>query len=118
MKETGLIVLFRFPRADLSEGKLRPALLLSEVPGPYEDWLICMIFSQVHHRIDGFDELIEGGDEDFARSGLKVRSVIRIGRLAVMECGMLEGRVGTINPERLSRIRKRLSEWIGESRER
>jgi len=77
-----------------------------------------MIFSQVHHRIDGFDELIEGGDEDFARSGLKVRSVIRIGRLAVVECGMLEGRVGTINPERLSRIRKRLSEWIGESRER
>ena len=39
MKESGQIVLFRFPRADLSEGKLRPALLLSEVPGPYEDWL-------------------------------------------------------------------------------
>ena len=35
MKEPGQIVLFRFPRADLSDGKLRPALLLSEVPGPY-----------------------------------------------------------------------------------
>jgi mRNA interferase MazF len=43
MKEPGQIALFRFPRANLSEGKLRPALLLSEVPGPYEDWLICMI---------------------------------------------------------------------------
>lgn len=30
MKEPGQIVLFRFPRADWSEGKLRPALLLSE----------------------------------------------------------------------------------------
>ena len=59
VKESGQIVLFRFPRADLSEGKLRPALLLSEVPGAYEDWLICMISSQVHQRIDGFDELIE-----------------------------------------------------------
>ena len=104
MKEPGQVVLFRFPRADLSEGKLRPALLLSEVPGPYEDWLICMISSQVHQRIDGFDELIEEGDEDFARSGLKVTSVIRIGRLAVVEGGLLEGRMGTINPERMIRI--------------
>jgi len=100
MKEPGQIVLFRFPRADLSESKLRPALLLSEVPGPYEDWLICMISSQVHQRIDEFDELIEKDDEGFARSGLKVRSVIRIGRLAIVEGEMLEGRMGTINPER------------------
>jgi len=100
MKEPGQIVLFRFPRADLSESKLRPALLLSEVPSPYEDWLICMISSQVHQRIDGFDELIEKDDEGFARSGLKVRSVIRIGRLAIVEGEMLEGRMGTINPER------------------
>ena len=115
MKEPGQIVLFRFPRADLSEGKLRPALLLSEVPGPYEDWLICMISSQVHQRIDGFDELVEEDDEDFARSGLKVTSVIRIGRLAVVEGEMLEGRMGAISPERMTRIRERLAEWMGDS---
>lgn len=118
MKEPGQIVLFRFPRVDLSEGKLRPALLLSEVPGPYEDWLICMISSQVHQRIDGFDELIEEDDEDYSRSGLKVTSVIRIGRLAVVEGEMLEGRIGTISPERMQRIRRRLVEWIGDSGER
>ena len=115
MKEPGQIVLFRFPRTDLSEGKLRPALLLSEVPGPYEDWLICMISSQVHQRIDGFDELVEENDEDFARSGLKVTSVIRMGRLAVVEGKMLEGRIGTISPARMTRVRKRLAEWIGDS---
>lgn len=115
MKEPGQIVLFRFPRADLSEGKLRPALLLTELPGPYEDWLICMISSQVHQRIDGFDELIQEDDEDFARSGLKGTSVIRIGRLAVVEGEMLEGSIGTISPERMQRIRRRLVEWIGEN---
>ena len=118
MKEPGQIVLFRFPRADLSEGKLRPALLLREVPGRYEDWLICMISPQLHQRIKGFDELVEEDDEDFARSGLKVTSVIRIGRLAVVEGEMLEGRTGTISPERMKRIRKRLAEWIGDSEER
>lgn len=118
MKEPGQIVLFRFPRTDLAEGKLRPALLLSEVPGPYEDWLICMISSQMHQRIDGFDELVEEDDKDFSRSGLKVPSVIRIGRLAVVEGTMLEGKIGTISPERMRRIRRRLAEWIGNSGER
>lgn len=118
MKEPGQIVLFRFPRTDLSEGKLRPALLLSEVPGPYEDWLICMISSQVHQRIDGFDELVKEDDEDFARSGLKVTSVIRIGRLAVVEGVMLEGRIGTISPQRMQRIQRKLADWVGDSRER
>ena len=118
MKEPGQIVLFRFPQADLSEWKLRPALLLSEVPGPYEDWLICMISSQMHQRIDGFDELVEEDDEDFARSGLKVTSVIRIGRLAVVGGEMLEGWIGAISPERMTRIQERLAEWIGDSGER
>jgi hypothetical protein len=40
MKRAGQIVLFRFPRTDLGEGKLRPALLLGRLPGEYDDWLI------------------------------------------------------------------------------
>jgi hypothetical protein len=40
MKRAGQIVLFRFPRTDLVEGKLRPALLLGRLPGEYEDELI------------------------------------------------------------------------------
>jgi len=82
------------------------------VPGPYEDWLICMISSQVHQQIEGFDELIEEDGEGFARSGLKTSSVVRIGRLAVVGGRMLEGRIGTISPERTQRIRRKLAEWI------
>lgn len=47
MKQAGQIVLFRFPQTDLEEGKLRPALLLGKLPGEYDDWLICMISSQI-----------------------------------------------------------------------
>ena len=36
MKETGQIVLLRFPQTDLEEGKLRPALLLGKMPGEYD----------------------------------------------------------------------------------
>jgi mRNA interferase MazF len=102
----------------LSEGKLRPALLLSEVPGPYDDWLICMISSQVRQRVEGFDELIEEDDKDFPHSGLKVTSVIRIGRLAAVEGQILAGSIGTISPERMQRIRRKLAKWIGGSEAR
>jgi mRNA interferase MazF len=112
VKEAGHVVLFRFPQADLAAGKLRPALLLGRVPGPYDDWLICMISSRVQQCIEGFDEIVAEEDDDFARSGLKVTSVIRVGRLAVVEGGMLEGATGTIGPERLRRIRSRLAEWL------
>ncbi|WP_263818377.1 type II toxin-antitoxin system PemK/MazF family toxin [Salinibacter sp.] len=115
MKDPGQIVLFRFPRTDLAEGKLRPALLISEVPGPYDDWLICMISSQLHQQIEGFDELIEEGDSDFQQSGLKKASVVRISRLAVVEGNIFEGRIGKISSDRIQRVRRRIAEWIGGS---
>lgn len=113
MKRPGQIVLFRFPQADLSEGKLRPALLLSQVPGPYNDWLVCMVSYQLRQYIADFDELIGEGDSDFSQSGLKSPSVIRVGRLAVVEDEMLLGSTGEIGSDRLDRIRKRLLDWIG-----
>ncbi len=115
MKQAGQIVLFRFPRADLEEGKLRPALLLGKLPGDYDDWLICMISSQTRHFVQEFDEIVRDNDPDFAESGLKVVSIIRIGRLAVVQGGILLGAIGQIAPERLQRIKGRLAEWLAQS---
>lgn len=115
MKQAGQIVLFRFPQADLEEGKLRPALLLGKLPGAYDDWLICMISSQLRHAVPGFDETIRDNDPDFADSGLKVASVIRIGRLSVVQEDILLGAAGQIAPERLQRIKQRLAQWLAQS---
>ena len=112
MKQPGQIVLFRFPRTDLAEGNLRPALLLGRLPGEYDDWLICMISSQIRHYVSGFDEIVKEDDLDFVDSGLKVSSVIRVGRLAVVEGEILLGAIGQIAPERVQRIKSRLAEWL------
>ena len=114
MKEAGQVVVFRFPQADLEEGKLRPALLLGKLPGNYDDWLICMISSQTRQYIEGFDELVQEDDNDFGESGLKVTSVIRVGRLAVVSGEILIGALGQVSSERLSRIKKHLSDWLAE----
>lgn len=114
MKKVGQIIIFQFPHTDLTEGKLRPALLLAKLPGEYDDWLICMISSQLRHYIAGFDELVRDSDEDFVQSGLKVPSVIRVGRLAVVSGNMLLGAIGEIAPERLIRVKQALSRWLGQ----
>lgn len=115
MSRAGQIVLFRFPQTDLKPGKLRPAVLVSEVPGPYDDWLICMISSQIRQCIEGFDEVIAQDDEDFEQTGLKAPSVVRSGRLAIVEKELLIGSIGRISRARTTRIKQRLVRWLSES---
>jgi mRNA interferase MazF len=103
MKEAGQVVVFRFPQTDLEEGKLRPALLLGKLPGEYDDWLIA-----------GFDEILQESDSDFGESGLKVTSVIRVGRLAVVSGEVLIGAIGQVSSERLSRVKKHLADWLSQ----
>ena len=112
MRSAGDIVLFRFPQTDLADDKLRPALLLGKLPGEYDDWLTCMISSQTRHYLPNFDEIVQEGDSDFAQSGLKLESVIRVGRLAVIEGELLLGEVGKISNERLKRVKSHLADWI------
>ena len=114
MKEAGQVVVFRFPQIDLEEGKLRPSLLLGKLPGNYDDWLICMISSKTRQYVAGFDEIVQENDIDFEESGLKVASVIRVGRLAVVSGEILLGAIGQVSNERLSRVKKKLSDWLSE----
>lgn len=94
MISEGQIVLFKFPQTDQREGKIRPALVLRQLPGKSKDWLICMISSQLHQQLHGLDEVITPEDSDFLQSGLKLPSVIRASRLAVVEWNILFGKLG------------------------
>jgi mRNA interferase MazF len=108
----GQVVLFRFPQTDQTSGKLRPALVIRQLPGQHKDWLVCMISSQIHQRIPDFDEVISPNDPDFPASGLKSPSLLRISRLAVVDGIILLGKLGQIDIKRLSRIKQNISLWI------
>jgi mRNA interferase MazF len=110
------VVVFAFPQTDQSTGKLRPALVLRRCPGTHDDWLICMISSQLRHEIQGMDEIIRPTDADFVPIGLKLDSVIRVTRLAVVAAEVLQGKLGALSDERLQRIRLRVADWISRGR--
>lgn len=75
MKE-GDIALAALPQMD-GENKIRPVLLLRQLPGPYYDFLVCGISSQTHQMIKNFDDIITELDDDFKKSGIIKESIIR-----------------------------------------
>lgn len=108
--KAGDIVLAQLPQAD-SADKIRPALLLCQFP-PYGDWLACGIISQIRQLQAGFDELLNGSASDFAQSGLRVTSVIRLGFLSIFPERQIGGGLGSIQPSRLQRLRLSLSRYL------
>ena len=112
MIQAGQIVLFSFPQTDQTAGKVRPALLLRRVVGPHDDWLVCMISSQLRQEVPGVDEVIRDADNDFSTTGLKQSSLVRTMRLAVVGDGVFHGTIGEVSNDRLARIRSRIAEWI------
>ena len=55
MISPGQVGLFNFPHTDQSSRKMRPALLVAKLPGLFDDWLTCMISSQLRQCVEGFD---------------------------------------------------------------
>jgi mRNA interferase MazF len=111
VKQAGQIVLTPFPHTDLSGAKLRPVLMLRRA-SRYDDWLVCMVSSKLDQAETGFDEVLAATDADFAASGLKAPSVLRLSRLAVLDGTLLVGSIGNLGNGRLERIRQRLARWI------
>jgi len=108
--EAGDIVLAALSQAD-GQRKIRPALLLCQLP-PFGDWLSCGISLQSRHYVAGFDELIAEDDADFAESGLRRASLVRLGFIGTLVESDIGGTLGRIAPERLQRLRGNLAQHL------
>ncbi len=108
--QEGDVVLTPLPQAD-GQVKNRPAIVLRTMP-PHGDLLICGVSAQLRHEVAGFDEIIKPGDSDFASSGLKVPSLIRLGFLVVLPVASFLGSIGSFASQRHRRLLQRLSDHL------
>ncbi|TVP80352.1 MAG: transcriptional regulator [Puniceicoccaceae bacterium] len=108
--KSGSVVLARIQQAD-GQLKPRPVIVLTAVP-PFSDLVVCAVSSQLKHECSGFDEIIATGDADFATSGLKVDSLIRLGIVATIPKSAIMGELGEISTTRLQGLRSRLAHRI------
>lgn len=109
MKE-GDVIIVPMPQAD-GIVKNRPAIVLREMP-PFRDVLVCGVSTQLRQVTKDFDEIISLGDADFASSGLKEDSLIRLGFLVVLPRRKIIGSIGSISSERHKRLLQKLGEYL------
>lgn len=109
MKE-GDVILTPVPQSS-GEPKERPAIFLREMP-PYCDLLVCGVSTQSHQYVKDFDEIISPADTDFKSSGLRIKSLIRLGFLAVLPRHRVLGTIGSISNERHKRLLRKLSDYL------
>lgn len=106
----GDIVLVPLPQVD-GQLKVRPGLFLRVLP-PFNDLLVCGISTQLHQEAKDFDDIIAADDADFANSGLRAPSLIRLGFLGVATQRSIVGSIGSIDAQRHQKLLKRLATYL------
>jgi mRNA interferase MazF len=94
----GSVVLIPFPFSDLSQSKLRPAVVLADAGRG--DWILCQITSNAY----GDDHAIALSNADFDSGSLRVTSYARPGKLFTANLDLIVRQVGTLNKDRLSQV--------------
>ena len=108
----GDVVLIPLPQVGGGASKLRPALLLAELPGPYQNLLLCGVSTQIQQLQANWDELLQTGDVDYVSSGVHHPSAIRLSYLYAADPREIAGVIGRIDSSRLQRLRQRLADHL------
>lgn len=105
--QRGDIVIATFPFTDLSGSKRRPALVLATTM-PNADSILAFISSVIPPVVNSYELLLTPTDADFAQTGLKVPSILRLNKLVTLERSLITRRIGKFSPQRLRAIDDRL----------
>ena len=102
------VVLVPFPFDDLSGNKVRPAVCLTEALGVHRHVVLAFITSNVPPKLEPTDVLLDPGSADFARSGLRVRSALRLHRMVTVSAAIIQRQLGVLTPNLQAEVQQRL----------
>ena len=94
----GAVVLLRFPFSDLSQTKLRPAVVLAGAGRG--DWILCQVTSKPYADA----RAIKLEDVSFTTGSLRVTSYARPGKLFTANRDLIVAQVAALKPELLTQI--------------
>ncbi len=104
MHKAGEIVLVPFPFTDLSGNKVRPALILA-VQKSSNDLTVCFISSVSNKKVSNFNVTIDHKDASFKRTGLKMKSIIRVTKIATLDKIVVLGKIGVLDTKNLVKVK-------------
>ena len=101
-------VIVPFPFDDLSSQKVRPAVCLTDEIQPYGHIVLAFITSRVSANPSATDFVIDSQDTDFAPTGLKVSSTVRLHRLMTVSSKIIKRELGELSKIHQTEIENRL----------
>jgi PemK-like, MazF-like toxin of type II toxin-antitoxin system len=108
----GAIVLVRFPFSNLSQSKLRPAVVLADAGRG--DWILCQVTSNPYAD----SRAIMLSDESFHQGGLQRTSYARPTKLFTANHELMMAEVGVLTAEALRQIIDAIVEALHSAPER
>ena len=102
------IVLVPFPFDDLTANKVRPAVCLTDEIKPHNHIVLAFITSRISASASATDFVIDKSDADFATTGLKVPSMIRLHRLMTVTKSIIQRELGELSAVQQTEIDSRL----------
>ena len=94
----GSVVLIPFPFSDLSQSKLRPAVVLADAGRG--DWILCQLTSSPYSDA----RAVKLTNSDFQEGSLRVASYARPGKLFTANQELLVSEVGVLNDKAFDRV--------------
>ena len=101
----GKIVLIPFPYTDLTEAKLRPALVIFEGK---RDLIVAYITSKMLNILPELDVLINLDNPEFYKTGLKVSSVLKLTKVSTVRKDLAEGMLGELDGDLRYEVNQKL----------
>jgi mRNA interferase MazF len=102
------IILVPFPFDDLTGNKVRPAVCLTDEIKPHNHIVLAFITSRIAASASATDFVIDKSDADFASTGLKVSSTIRLHRLMTVTKSIILRELGELTSTQQTEIDNRL----------
>ena len=109
----GKVVLVPFPFDDLTGIKVRPAVCLTNAIGEHRHVVLAFITSQNPPDALASDVVFDPASEDFAQTGLRRRSVLRLHRLITVADVIIARQLGTLSEEHQTEVDAALRQVFG-----
>jgi mRNA interferase MazF len=100
--KTGDIVLIPFPFSELTQVKLRPAIVITITKDKFKDLVLCAVSSQVPAILSSVEIMINPN----TTNGLRVNSVIKVDRIFTLKSEKVVAKTGELSPELLNQFKR------------
>jgi mRNA interferase MazF len=105
---TGKVILIPFPFAELTDIKVRPAVVIAKTRDKYEDLILCAVSSIVPNQLSSAEMMLPPD----SHNKLRVPSVIKIDRLITLKKESVIAELGALTAGQTDQFKAKFKQLV------